>query len=410
MAPLSRTINRCFSLDVRIRTRSTWLPRYFSSILLCFTLFQQLLSSSALAAEIWLIYAEEITPIDSTLAQSASIGIAGFQYFGYVVFPDPSGPPRSIDSQPTTIKAKDIYNQVFKTQPAKVYAGKPTINRKDDTQIVLYSAKRMNFVCTKKEDAFTQVDAPVVSPTGIKVEAARIDANGVVTTPEVRAFLCDLESRDKGNTRITFTIEKNLTENGGMARPQGQGDNTPKKEVVLSQAIRVHELYRFRITSGPVFSSLITRNRKFSTVPTAGGGQVISSSRANDAPANFPIFLKTYIWSRDGRDILVPPQHWYERINPVVGINLVDNPLKNFYAGLSVEPFLGVDIVAGAHFGKVDQLAGGFVDGQPMTAGTQPATTSKFLTGGFVGVTADVGVIGSWLGSQITKTIKEGLR
>ena len=65
---------------------------------------------------------------------------------------------------------------------------------------------------------------------------------------------------------------------------------------------------------------------------------------------------------------------------------------------------LGVDIVAGAHFAKIDQLAGGFSDGQVVPAGTQPPTTSKFLTGGFVGV------IGSWLGSQITKTIREGFR
>ena len=110
--------------------------------------------------------------------------------------------------------------------------------------------------------------------------------------------------------------------------------------------------------------------------------------------------------------MLVDPQSWYslERFSPIVGINLVNNPLENFYAGLSWEPVLGVDIVAGAHFAKITQLAGGFTDGQVVAAGTQPPTTNKFLTGGFVGVTADVGVIGSWLGSQITKTIKDGFR
>jgi hypothetical protein len=387
--------------------------------LLCFILFQLLSSPNASAAELWLIYAEgDIAEKDSPAASSPSIDVAGFQYFGYVKFSDPPDPATCIDSQPTTIKAMRIYEQVFKKPatdkkndtPVVRYPGKPTINRKDDTQVVLYSAKAMNFVCTKKEDAFTQTDAPMVSSAGFEVQAAK-SMNGQATQPQVLAFLCDLESRDKGNTRITFTVEKKAVGEPAQTNVNVAIDDTLKKKVVLSQAIRVHELYRFRITSGPVFSSLITNNRTFSTVTNAAGQQVISSSQANDAPVNFPVFLKTY-WSPDGRDILVDPPHWYspERINPIIGINLVDNPFKNFYAGLSWEPVLGVDIVAGAHFAKITQLAGGFTDGQIVASGTQPPTTNKFLTGGFVGVTADVGVIGSWLGSQITKTIKEGLR
>lgn len=388
--------------------------------LLCFLLFQLLSSPSAPAAELWLIYADETITKKAQPASYQPIDIAGFQYFGYFKFTDPPDPPTSIDSQPTTIKAEYIYNQVFIQSPAKVSTGKPLITKKDNTQVVLYSTKGMNYVCTKKEDAFTQVDAPLVQPTGYKVPELRADGtplvrNGTPVQVEVRAFLCDLESRDKGNTRITFTVEKNPVEKKTVGDPaqtnaNAETDDNPKKEIVLSQAIRVHELYRFRITSGPVFSSLITKNRTFSTVTNAGGQQVISSSRANDAPVNFPVFLKTYVWSRDGRDILVDPPHWYESFNPIIGINLIDNPLKNFYAGLSWEPFLGVDIVGGAHFAKVTQLAEGFVDGQVVAAGTQPPMTSKFLTGGFIGITADVGVIGSWLGSQITKTIKEGFR
>jgi hypothetical protein len=181
----------------------------------------------------------------------------------------------------------------------------------------------------------------------------------------------------------------------------------------MKDETRVRELYRFRITAGPVWSSLIARNKSYHTVPTAGGGSVIAASSNNDAPVNFPIFLKMY-WIE--RDILDVKPFWRDyngfldfiayRLNPIIGINLVDNPFNNYYMGLSFEVFSGLDIVGGAHFGKVTQLAGGFQNGQSIPAGTAPPTVDKFLTGGFVGVTADVGVIGSWIGNSFMGIIK----
>lgn len=378
-----------------------------------FLLFQLLLPPRASAVENWLIYA------DKSILQkpgAPTVVVEGFQYVGYIPFQDLNDPSNPMYSQPATAKANYIYEHVFSNNKDQTLnTKKPVVTKLDDTYVVLYSTRAMNYVCTKEDDAFTQVDAPLVQPTGHKLtllDSANqpVKENGKEKKVDVRAFLCDLESRDKGNTRITFNIEKKAAStfagnNGGAA-----ADENPKKEVELSHAIRVHELYRFRITSGPVFSTLTTRNRSFSVITNSAGQQVISSSRANDSPANFPIFLKCYCFSKNGRDILEKPEHFYEYFSPIVGVNLVDNPLKNFYAGLSFEPVLGVDFVIGAHFAKISQLAGGFADGQVVTIANPPPTTSKFLTGGFLGVTVDVGIVGSWLGTQFTKTIKEGFR
>lgn len=376
-----------------------------------FILFQLLLPPRASAVENWLIYA------DKSILQKPgepNVVVEGFSFVGFIPFQDLNDPSHPMYSQPATAKANYIYEHVFK-KDQKPNTKKPVITKLDDTYVVLYSTRAMNFVCTKKDDAFTQVDAPLVQPTGHKVtllDSANqpIKENGKEKKVDARAFLCDLESRDKGNTRITFNIEKKAASTFAGNNGVAAADENPKKEVELSQAIRVHELYRFRITSGPVFSTLTTRNRNFSVITNSSGQQVISSSRANDSPANFPIFLKCYCFSENGRDILEKPGHFYEYFSPIIGVNLVDNPLKNFYAGLSFEPVLGVDFVIGAHFAKISQLAGGFADGQIVTIANPPPVTTKFLTGGFAGITVDVGIVGSWLGTQFTKTIKEGFR
>ncbi|MDO9119988.1 MAG: hypothetical protein Q7U39_18685 [Nitrospira sp.] len=358
--------------------------RIVGGLTLC--LSQLFSAPNAESAEKWLIYSEAGVFPDSP-------NLLGHFYYGYYEVPE-----NEIGAIDISARTHEVYQKIL-NKDKEIKKAKPIITRKDDGYLLLYlSGMDKPLICTKAEAAFKQSDAPVVPSDTLSnvkgITSINQEQNGKV-------FPCDLETRDKGNTRITFTVEKQLTD-------------TTKGEL-LKGTVLVHELYRFRIISGPVFSSLITKNRTYSTLVNAGGQTVISSSRTNDAPVNFPLFLKCYCFSKDGRDILVNPPYltwegFRQRVNPIVGINLVDNPFKNFYAGFSFEPVLGVDIVAGAHFAKIDQLAGGFSDGQVVAAGTQPPTTSKFLTGGFVGVTADVGVIGSWLGSQITKTIKEGLR
>ena len=264
--------------------------------------------------------------------------------------------------------------------------------------------------CTKSEEGFKQEDAKLVpsnSPSDNSPNFAKKKSPPAQREP----FVCDLETRDKGNTKITYTVERpgNTTSSAESAVPPNADTQDRKTKSLLQGQIRVHELYRFRIIAGPVFSSLSAKNRSYSTITNAGGQSVISSSKNNDLPVSLPVFLKVYL-APEGRDILEKPNSILERFSAIVGLNLVDNPLKNFYLGLSLEAFPGVDIVGGAHFAKITQLAGGFSDGQQIAAGATPPTSDKFLTGGFVGITADVGVIGSWLGSTITKSIKDGFK
>lgn len=390
--------------------------------------------SASSGKDYWLVYKEELKgaaiPADETKCKkdpSDKICDELFKYIyqGYYEFDldDQS----DIEKRREEIKLKEI-----DPNPDKRNAGKskfrilvkPVVNRNDDAHVVVMSLRADRLECTKSEEGFNQVDASVVpsTPMGIRDTKPK--------NPE--PFVCDLETRDKGNTKITYTVQwpGNITSsasqedltpdqkasNGskGKAAPTASTSPDAKKpdretKSLLQGQIRVHELYRFRIISGPVFSSLSAKNRSYSTITNAGGQSVISSSKNNDLPVSLPIFLKVYL-APEGRDILEKPNSPWERLSAIVGLNLVDNPLKNFYLGLSLETFPGVDIVGGAHFAKITQLAGGFSDGQQIAAGATPPTSDKFLTGGFVGITADVGVIGSWLGNTIAKTIKDGFK
>ena len=325
-----------------------------------------------------------------------------YKYMGYHLFLSTE------NNDPLSIEEK------YKEASENITKGKPVVNRNDDTHVVVMSLRTDTLECTKNDEIFKQVDAAVVSPTILdgKVSAPN-NQKATKEIPKVpKPFVCDLETRDKGNTKITYTVNKpgNIESSEPPPSPPAKAENPEQKTKPLLQGqIRVHELYRFRIIAGPVFSSLSAKNRSYSTIINAGGQSVISSSKNNDLPVSLPVFLKVYL-APEGRDILEKPNSILERFSAIVGVNLVDNPLKNFYLGLSLETFPGVDIVGGAHFAKITQLAGGFVDGQEIAAGATPPTSDKFLTGGFVGITADVGVIGSWLGSTITKTIKDGFK
>jgi hypothetical protein len=308
-----------------------------------------------------------------------------------------TSPPDPVLKDATYIAPLAIIRPRNPLPPTKFGTGKPIVTKKDESHVLLMFAAPQAFRCMKTYEVITQV-----SPTPTHEAAPKIRAG---QTPSPIGFICDLDSLHKGNTKITYTIS-----DISLVDPTISTDR-------VKDEIRVRELYRFRIIAGPVYSSLISRNKSFQTITNAGGQTVITSSRNNDAPVNFPIFLKMY-WKE--RDILdkIP---WLDdftswcswekflvyRLNPIVGINLVDHPFKNFYLGISFEFFSGLDLVAGAHFSKITQLQGGFAEG-PVNAGTPnpPPTTEKFLTGGFVGLTVDVGVIASWIGNGIMSTVR----
>ena len=86
------------------------------------------------------------------------------------------------------------------------------------------------------------------------------------------------------------------------------------------------------------------------------------------------------------------------RINPIVGANVSDDPLKSVYVGGSIDILPGLDIVGGVHWTAINTLSGGFAPGQVVPNNTNIPTETRFLQGWFAGVALDVGVAGSWLG------------
>lgn len=209
-------------------------------------------------------------------------------------------------------------------------------------------------------------------------------------------LVCDLDTREKGGKQFVNDLKVQ------------QADKTEK--VLFKDTILVHELYRFRVLAGPVFSTLQKRNKSYSLKTNSLGQSEVTASPASTSPANFALMLKTYLFAK--RDLLDPPSlfssRWYEMINPVIGINLFDNPLENLYAGLSLELAGGFDIVGGVHWAKTQQLTGGFFPGQ-ITTQSGVATKEQFSNGWFVGVAADLGIITTWLksaGSGLVTAIK----
>ncbi len=206
--------------------------------------------------------------------------------------------------------------------------------------------------------------------------------------------------------------------------PNPKDTGASSKPSVIDDELIVRDLYRFRIIAGPVYSSLAASNQTFSTITNVNGQHVITSSRKNDSPVNFPVFLKVHLTERDilesgwgaakkewQHDGLCPKWRAITKIvAPIVGINMVDSPLKNFYAGLSFDIIQGVDIVAGAHISKVNHLDGGFQDGQVVASTAAPPQSEKLSVGGFAGITVDIGVVGSWLGAGIAKGIRDGFK
>lgn len=217
-------------------------------------------------------------------------------------------------------------------------------------------------------------------------------------------FVCDIDVREKGGTKILHTLETNLKLQEFEPGQEAKSDKT----ILVKDSVLVHNLYRFRVQAGPVFSTL--RHKTYSLTTNSSGQSEVTASHANTSPANFALMLKTYLWAK--RDVLNPPSLFssrgYEMINPVIGINLLDNPLKNLYAGLSLELAGGFDIVGGVHWAKTQQLTGGFYEGQ-ITTQSNVATKERFTNGWFVGVAADIGIITTWLknaGSGIVTAIK----
>src|SRR2546426_1775109 len=317
---------------------------------------------------------------------------ATYVYSGYVAFPEPGS---LNDKEKLSLIQGKLFPPEGGTPPEtpKIHTEKPVIDEKDDARVLVFAFVEQTdtLLCKRVETVFRVTDAKVVPPTPVEPRAQPKETK----PPSQRVpFICNLGVRDKGGIQISYSVVKPV------------GSASEKKELLLLEDfVHVHDLYRFRVIAGPVYTTLKRRAKSFSVITDSSGNRIVSSSPENDSPVNFPLMLKVYVTPR-GRDILVPLSwdpatlSFYERLSPLVGVNLVESPLKNFYLGLSFELKEGLDIVAGAHWAKTKHLTGGFFEGQVTTAASVP-TRERYDNGWFIGSAVDIGVIGAWLKNNV---------
>jgi hypothetical protein len=295
--------------------------------------------------------------------------------------------------------------------------GKPIVDENDQIHVLVTELQEVER-CKTKETDFKQPPASRVYSTAgaakaastaaakdasvASAEAEKQTTTAAAAEKENKFSSCLVDVRDRGGKEITYQFVK-------TEKKVGSED---KERALFEDSVQVRELYRFRIMAGPVFSTLQKKHKKYSLQTNSAGQKEVVATAASDTPANFALLLKAYIWER--RDVLADlpecspfsnfektKRGCLQRFNPVIGINFLNpNPLQNFYAGVSFEPVQGVDIVGGVHCAKTQQLADGFSQGQVITTPgvTDVAKKDRFNNGWFVGVTVDVGVVGTWFG------------
>ncbi|TKB90703.1 MAG: hypothetical protein E8D40_13305 [Nitrospira sp.] len=300
-----------------------------------------------------------------------------------------------------------------RTKCNKPNEAKPTVTDHDQAKIVLYT--------TTPSISLSGLDCQI-TPTKItrKAHPLDIDEKAALADPNIQkplAYYCDLHAKDAGGMRLDYVIRPHSE---SEAKKAGATD-------LVNDSVEVHTLYRFRIMAGPVYSTLSDKDREYQVGSSATGESFVASN-VTGTPINAAIFLKYYLYPRDVYETSVlwdqvrcpddKPDCWKDewkkkafelatRINPIVGVNVSSDPLRNVYVGGSFDVLPGLDIVGGLHWSVIDTISGGFTPGQviPNTITTIP-TETKLLQGWFVGIAVDLGIAGSWLGKSTLGVIK----
>jgi|CXWL01.1.fsa_nt_gi hypothetical protein len=335
--------------------------------------------------------------------------------------------------------------------------GKPELTEADEARILVllplskYQSKKINCAVTQ-----TPISRPPVRMYPPEVKDFGLE-------PQLRdtivPFFCDLNVRDKGGNRVDFTVVEigqqqpappsapRALEQQRQPAPQASQKSSRKpiptaslapreqkdspdgqkvtpvqptqkiENTLLQDSVEVHALYRYRVMTGPAYTSLSTKRKTYSAKQDSTGQKIISSDVDGNLPVDLPLLLKIY-WSPEGRDLYADPLHCFnesglgttiykclQMLNPVVGFNMTDSPFNNFYVGLSLEFLRGFDIVGGFHWSKIKTLSDGFVEGQTTTLDSIP-TKTKFLQGWFLGVSLDVGLAATWLSKSAIDLFK----
>ena len=165
----------------------------------------------------------------------------------------------------------------------------------------------------------------------------------------------------------------------------------------------VHSLSHYNLATGVVASTLHAPsfNRVQTGVASGTSGQPgyvpaqYKTVTDPGAPEVMPVLLFT---------IYIPPmdaeRKWRAKDlipQPLFGFSL-SSPSTDFFFGGAVEPLRNIQIVGGAHAGKITQLITGGIDDP--TSSAAPATSQQFKVGGFVGVTFNINFIKGLFGKS----------
>lgn len=157
-----------------------------------------------------------------------------------------------------------------------------------------------------------------------------------------------------------------------------------EKEVAKGQ-YRINKLYKFRLKVGAVYSWLEKRDY----VINAGSVALNSEPHGLDA-----LFGLQYFFRR--QDVRSPK--FGLRPNLFLGFGFSDNPIKNWYLGAGIEPFNGVNLMGGFHFGETEDLS---IQNDALV------TRNVIKPGGYVAIAFDLAVFARLFNiSELTNPFK----
>jgi hypothetical protein len=170
------------------------------------------------------------------------------------------------------------------------------------------------------------------APASPFTPAAPAAANLSAPAPPVPAAPAPAPSGGGGNASTLTTSDFTVTGN-------------------TSTAFEVHKTYRFNIAAGVLFSLLREDNYALRT-PTTGGSttspQLILTGK-DRLRLDFPIFLTTYL--PKPLDVFTNNSANKRKYGAAVGFSTLD-VTNNGYAGMFIQPQLGLDFIFGLHMGR----------------------------------------------------------
>jgi|SRR5579859_1384206 len=218
-------------------------------------------------------------------------------------------------------------------------------------------------LAVKASDSFTPTDLDNLE---LPMETAGVEASSnapspfAIPTPAAPASASSAVTATPSTTGTTAgTSGSNSTESGAVQTPSSTMSTVTTSQFSAgagsATGLEVHKTYRFNIAAGVLFSSASQNNFVLRTVPaTDKNGNpttnlVLASTGTDHVRVDFPIFLTTYIPKR--LDLFTTSSANRLKFGTAVGFSTLD-VTNNAYAGVFIQPTLGLDFLLGLHLAR----------------------------------------------------------